>query len=345
MHPTPTPSRSIAGRVRLFCALLMATLGLAGSAQAQLTLRLPIDFSVFEQGDSFQTTPFPVANNDFCDVTGDQPVGPFPVQCGEVDTPFAFQVGQTYNASVSATSLSSGSFSFSWSPFVACVRTTSGGEVISGGSSSFCTQSITSSGQGIFWDLGGLVTIPATAPAGRYTAQVTLTVSGPGLTSSLAVAVELDVQAAPVSCNVSSGSSDVDFGQALAMQSGTVSLWPTSGARTYSGGQFDPSGSSPFSLSTAQVTTNATNVVASVSAPASLGRSGGGGSISYLSWLAYRDTSAGSYILGVTGSGSVTRAAGGDGFVGFRLGGRVTTTSTSAAGTYLGTVSVTYSCN
>ena len=67
-------------------ALLVAMLGLAGSAQAQLTLRLPIDFSVFEQGDSFQTTPFPVANNDFCDVIGDQPVAHDPA-AGSIENP------------------------------------------------------------------------------------------------------------------------------------------------------------------------------------------------------------------------------------------------------------------
>lgn len=336
-------------RLTLSLALFMLaiTLGLVGSAQAQLLLRLPIDFSEFEQGNSFATTPFPVAQNDFCDVTGDQPSGPFPVQCGEVDTVtgFAFQIGPTYSASVSATNLSRGGFNFSWSPRVACVRNGSGGEVINGGSSSFCTQSITAPTQGIFWDLGGQVNIPSTAPVGTYTATVTLTVSGPNINASMNVSVTLDVEAGAVTCTVSPDGNSIDFGDGAAQRSGTISLSSTSGSRSYGGSQFDPSGSSSFSLSVTQVTTNGAGVVASVTAPSSLSRSGGGGSVPYLSWLAYRDTSTGSYVLGVTGSGSVTRAAGGDGFVGFRLGGRVTTTTGSAAGTYLGTVSVTYSCN
>lgn len=77
MRLITTPPRRACRHLSL--AWLVAMLSLAGSAHAQLTLRLPIDFSVFEQGDSFQTTPFPLANNDYCDVTGDQPVGPFPV--------------------------------------------------------------------------------------------------------------------------------------------------------------------------------------------------------------------------------------------------------------------------
>ncbi len=328
---------------RLLCLLSALLLGAATSAQAQLVLRLPLDFSEFEQGASFRTTPFPVANSDYCDVIGDQPVGPFPAQCGEVDTLFGFQVGAAYSASVSATSLTGGAFSIAWFPYVACVREAAGGEVISGGSSSFCMQSIAAPGETIWWDLGGQASIPAAAPPGRYTAQVTLSVSGPGLSATISVPVEIDVQAAAVMCTVSTDGSDVDFGEASARQAGSVTLSSTNGTRTYQGGQFDPSGSSGFSLATLQVTTNAGGVTATISAPAHL--TSGGSTAPYLSYLAYRDTATGPYTLGVTGSGAVSRAAGGDGIVGYRIGGRVTTTSTSPAGAYLGTVSLTFSCN
>lgn len=323
---------------RILVAWLLLWIG-AGAARAQLQLRLPISFASFEQGSSFATSPFPTANSDYCAVTGDLPSGS--VQCGEVDTQvsFSFRAGQSYQASVSATALVMGATRINWSPSVACVRVDDNGESISGGSGSSCTQTVTGRDQGIFWDLGGAVSIPGSAPAGSYAAEVTLAVTGPGLNDSITVNAALTVTAAPVQCSVSTAGS-LDFGQAAALRAGTVAVSPVTGARSYAGGQHDPSGTSSFSLAAAEVSTSANTVVATVAAPATLGSG-----LRFESYLAARRLPSGSWSLTVTGSGSASRTVGTSGRLGYRLGGRVTTTSSSAAGDYSAAVSLSFSCN
>lgn len=323
-------------RILIAWALLSAG---AATAHAQLQLRLPISFASFEQGSSFATTPSPTANSDYCAVTGDEPTGS--VQCGEVDTQvdFSFRVGQSYQASVSATALAMGTNAISWSPAVACVRVGDNGESISGGSSSSCTQTVAAKDQGMFWDLGGSVSIPGTASVGSYAADVTLTVSGPGLSDSITLGATLTVTAAPAQCNVSTAGS-LDFGQAAALQTGTVTISPVTADRGYGGAQRDPSGTSTFSLATAEVATNVQTVVATVAAPATLD-----GTLSFESYLAARQAPSGTWSLAITGSGSASRAVGMSGRLGYRLGGRVSTTSSSAAGGYAGAVSLSFSCN
>ncbi len=314
--------------------------GGAATAHAQLQLRLPISFASFEQGSSFSTSTSPTANSDYCDTTGDEPAAGS-VQCGEVDTQtsFAFRVGGSYRASVSATALVMGTTRITWSPSVACVRVDDNGESISGGSGSSCTQSVTARDQGIFWDLGGSVSIPGTAPAGSYASDVTLAVSGPGLNDSITLDATLTVTEASLQCNVSTAGS-LDFGRAAARQEGTISISPVTGSRSYAGGQHDPSGTSSFSLATAEVSTDAQTVVASVAAPATLG-----GVLSYDSYLASRRLPSGSWSLAISGSGSASRTVGATGRLGYRLGGRVRTTSTSAANSFAAAVSLSFSCN
>ena len=320
----------------LFCAPAIAA--------AQLVLRLPIDFPEFEQGSSFRTTPHPIANADNCSVTGDQPLHGRAVQCGEVDTEpdFAFVVGSTYTAIVTATSFTKGSYPILWTPTVACVRVTAGGEVIAGGSGSFCTQSISSAGQGIFWDLGGIVNIPDDAEVGAYSSTVTLSVNGQGLSESISVSAELEVAEAEVFCTLSTDST-VDFGSAAASEAGSVTLAPASGSRTYGGDQSDPTGSSEFSLATATVATNAATVVAMVSAPSILSASSE--TVAFLSYTAERASSNSSWVRAVTGSGSSTLSIIDGEDAEYRFGGRVTTTQSSTAGSYGGTVTVSFQCN
>ena len=308
-------------------------------AAAQLLLRLPIHFGEFEQGSSFQTTPFPLANADHCSVSGDQPTGS--VQCGEVDTEpgFAFAPGGPYTARVTATPLTNGSDQIVWTPTVACVRVDGRGESIVGGSGSFCSQSVAISGQGIFWDLGGVVSMGDRVATGQYSATVTLSVQGAGIAESIAVGATLRVRAAPVTCAVTSGSS-IQFGQASARKAGTVTIDATTGQRSYAGGQTDPSGSSSYSASEASVRTNARTVTASVTTPSVLG-----GSLSYTGFLAYRRTSTAPFVLGITGSGSTVVTVGESGLLSFRLGGRVTTSLSSTAAPYSGTVHLSFLCS
>ena len=324
--------------VRILIAGLLLWAG-AETVHAQLQLRLPISFASFEQGSSFATSPFPTANADYCAVTGDEPTGS--VQCGEVDTQvsFSFRVGQSYHASVSATALVMGSTRISWSPSVACVRVDENGESIASGSGSSCNQTVTARDQGIFWDLGGSVSIPGSAPAGSYAADVTLAVTGPGLNDSITIGATLEVTTAPVQCSVSTAGS-LDFGQAAALQAGSVVVSPVTAARSYAGGQHDPSGTSSFSLATAEVSTNAQTVTATVAAPSTLGSV-----LPFQSYLAARQLPSGSWSLAITGSGSASRTTSTSGRLGYRLGGRATTTSSSAAGSYAAAVSLSFSCN
>ncbi len=322
-------------RLLLLCGLLV----FAAGARAQLQLRLPINFAAFEQGSSFSTSPFPTANSDSCMVTGSMPTGS--VQCGEVDTQvnFSFRIAGNYWASVSESDLVMGTSRIAWSPTVACVRVDDNGESISGGSGSSCSQTVSGQDQGIFWDLGGIVSIPDRTPAGRYNGNVTLSVTGPGINDSITLDATLLVTAAPVQCQVSTGGS-IDFGEAAARQSGTITVSPTTGSRSFAGGQRDPSGSSGFSMATAEVSTNVGAIVASVTAPSTLGTS-----LSYTSYLAARHLPTGSWSLALTGSGSASRAVGTSGRMGYRLGGRVSTSATSAAGSYGGTVAISFLCN
>ena len=324
---------------RILASWAFLWMGTAAGANAQLQLRLPISFASFDQGSSFSTSPFPTANSNYCNTTGAEPTGS--VQCGEVDTrtSFSFRVGGSYRASVTATALVMGTSRISWSPAVACVRVDDKGESISGGGGSACTQTISARDQGIFWDLGGSVSIPAGAAVGSYAADVTLDVSGPGLDDSITLGAALTVTAAPTVCNVSTSGS-LDFGRAAAHRAGTVTISPVTGSRAYAGGQDDPSGTSSFSLAAAEVSTNARTVMVTVGAPATLG-----GALSFESYLAARQLPSGSWSLAVTGSGSSSRSVGTNGRLGFRMGGRVSTTSSSAAGSYSAAASLSFTCN
>ncbi len=333
--------------MRRVCILLAVAIALFSApeiAARQLLLRLPIDFPEFEQGSSFQTTPYPIANADNCSVIGDQPVDDRAVQCGEVDTEpdFVFIVGATYAATVTATPFTRGIHSITWTPTVACVRVTASGEVIAGGSGSFCTQSITSAGQGIFWDLGGIVNIADDAAVGAYSSTVTLSVSGQGLSESLSVSAELEVAEAEVFCTLGTEDS-LDFGSAAAGVAGSVAIAPVSGSRTYGGDQSDPTGSSEFSMATATVHTDAGSVVAMVSAPSFLSSSSE--TVAFLSYMAERASSISPWVRTVTGSGSSTLTTIDGEDAEYRFGGKVTTTQGSAAGYYVGTVTVTFQCN
>ena len=317
--------------------------GEALPATAQLQLRLPIRFPAFAPGSSFQTTPRPHANSDYCTVMGSQPEQGQFVQCGEVDTvtDFGFQVGGTYSATVQATPFVSGSQQISWSPTLACVRVGSDGESIAGGSSSFCLQSITSAGQGVFWDLGGIMSISSTATGGSYTATVTLTVQGPGLNSSISVPATLIVKVAETTCTLQKHSS-VSFGSATARKSGTVILSAVRGTRTYSAGQSDPSGSSQYAFGKASVTTNTGSVVVTVQAPSTL--QGEGITLPYTHYTATRTTPTGPYSHSITGSGMATLAVTSGQAIEVRMGGRVSVSQDAGSGAYSGTVHVSFQC-
>lgn len=318
--------------------------GVALPATAQLQLRLPISFPTFAPGSSFQTTPLPLANSDYCTVTGSQPEQGQFVQCGEVDTvtDFGFQVGGTYSASVQATSFVSGSQTVNWSPTLACVRVGSDGESIAGGSSSFCLQSITRAGQGVFWDLGGILSISSTATGGSYTANVTLTVRGPRLNSSITVPATLNVKVVETTCTLRNHRS-VSFGSATARKSGTVTLSSVHGTRSYSSGQSDPSGSSQYTFGKASVTTNSGSVVVTVQAPSTL--QGAGSTLPYTLYSATRTTPTGSYRNSITGSGTATLAVTSGQAIEVRFGGRVSVSRDASAGTYSGTAQVSFQCN
>lgn len=310
---------------------------------AQLVLRLSIDFPMFDPGDQFLTTPYPLANSDYCLITGDQPVDGQQVQCGEVDTEseFGFQLLSQYTASVSATVFSKGTHTIGWTPTVACVRVDGDGEVISGGSGPFCQQNITATGQGIFWDLGGSVSIPSTAVSGSYSATVTLSISGPGLQASISVPASLDISTMQTICSVSTAGG-LDLGKALAQTQGSITVSPVTGLRTFGGSQSDPFNSS-FTMEQASVTTDADQVTISVQAPQQLQRSSG--SIVYKHYTAYRLASGQFYTLALTGSGTHTVTLSSNHDLQFRFGGQVTTTMAATAGTYTGTATVSFQCH
>ncbi len=322
--------------IRKSCIAVVVACLSSTMAKGQLQERLPIHFGAFAQGSSFSTTPLPVAGSDTCAVVGATPAGV--VQCGEVDVRagYRLQIGGLYRASVRATAFTSGATAIPWAPYVACVRLLAGSESIAGGSSAACSQTPADGDRGVFWDLGGSVSIPDRTPAGTYTANVTLTVSGPRLRAAVGVRATLVVAAAPLECRVTSGGAII-FGEAEAATAGSVTLNPTTGRRTYSGGQ---RGGRTYSFATAEVATNARAVVASVSAPTSVG-----GGVSFISLLSSRLVPNGSWKQVLSGSGSSSRLVGPEGRMGFRIGGSATTTGASAARTYKGVVRTSFLCN
>lgn len=318
--------------------------GVALPATAQLQLRLPISLPTFAPGSSFQTSPWPLANSDYCTVTGSQSEQGQFVQCGEVGTvtDFGFQVGGAYSASVQATSFVSGSQTVHWSPTLACVRVDSDGESIAGGGGAFCQQSITRAGQGVFWDLGGIVSISSTATGGSYTATVTLTVRGPGLNSSITVPATLNVKVVETTCALQKHSS-VSFGSATAGESDTITLSAVHGTRSYGFGKSAPSGSSQYTLGEASVTTNSGSVVVTVQAPSTL--QGAGSTLPYTHYTATRTMSTGSYRHSITGSGTATLAVTSGQAIEVRFGGRVSVSQDARAGAYSGIAHVSFQCN
>ena len=324
---------SVMGR----CAAVLVLLCLCShSATGQLQVRLPINFATFAQGSKFSTTPLPVAGNDYCAVIGASPKGA--VQCGEVDTRtgYSFQNGGMYRASVSATSFRAGATSISWAPYVACVRLLGSGESIAGGNSAACSQTFAAGDRGMFWDLGGSVSIPDRTPAGKYISKVTITVTGPRLLAAVTVNATMVVAAAPVKCTVTSGGS-IAFGEAKAGTAGSVTLNPVTGRRTYAGGQ---SGSRTHTFATVEVATNARAVVASVSAPTDLGSS-----VSFTSLLASRLLPFGAWKQVLSGTGSTSRLVGADGQIAYRIGGRVAIKASSTVRSYSGIVRTSFICN
>ena len=146
---------------------------------------------------------------------------------------------------------------------------------------------------------------------------------------------------APVVCTLTAGSTMIDFGAAQANVSGSITLAPSSGIRTFSGSQGDPVGSS-FNFGTSTVNSNSTSVNLSVSPPPSLTRAGGGSVFYQLRW-ARRDSPGGPWTE-ISGN-SVTVSPGGDDFVGIRVGGVVTTDLGDSPGHYANSLSLSLACN
>lgn len=165
--------------------------------------------------------------------------------------------------------------------------------------------------------------------------------SGPWEQTEFTIITQRVTFVAPVVCTLTAGSTPIDFGVAQANTAGSITLSPSAGTRTYSGGQGDPVGSG-FTFSTATVTSNAPSVNLSVSPPSSLTHTGGG-SLSYQLRWARRDTPSGPWTE-VSGN-SVTVSPGGDDYVGLRVGGMVTTDAGDGPGHYENSLTLSLVCN
>ncbi len=252
-------------------------------------------------------------------------------RCAEVVTAFFSLPGATYHASISATPLRRGPHVVEWTPYILCPQSSVRVPT--------CTQ--TGTGRELFWQIGGRIRYATRLEPGHYKSTAVLTIDGPEGLHTTRVLTTFEVEDTQLSCRVSSGG-DVNFGKGEAWQSGTITLDPVTGSRSYGLGQQDAPEASTYSLATISVSTTAKSATVTVTSPSHL--RAGTHTVTFTSLLAYQPPASSMYELLLTGSGNRSVKIGSSGRLAFRLGGRVTTGSTAEIATYAGTVTVGFLC-
>ena len=248
-----------------------------------------------------------------------------------IESTFSPEVHAWYDAVIQGSPLRMGGHTLAWEPHLSC------GHSNGNATARMCRSQ--ASGV-LFWSLSGRVPLqPHTAP-GIYQGYAILTVSGPTGTYSTSIPVTHEVHADKVSCAVSA-TRKLDFGEAEAYRSGSITLSSTTGGRSYKGSPQYGRGVSTYAPAALTLTTRAESVMVTVLAPVTLSSSAG--TIGFTSQLAYQPIPGGMYVPLIEGSGSRRIAISG-GRMGFRIGGTVHTDATSAEAHYQGNITVTFLC-
>ena len=248
-----------------------------------------------------------------------------------IESTFFPEVDAWYDAVIQGSPLRMGGHTLAWEPHLSCGR--SHGNV----AARMCRSQ--TSGV-LFWSLSGVVPRQPHLVPGIYHGYAILTVSGPTGTYSTSIPVTYEVHADKVSCAVSA-TRKLDFGEAEAYRSGSVTLSSITGGRSYKGSRQYGGGVSTYAPAALTLATSAESVMVSVLAPVTLSSSAG--TIGFTSELAYQTIPGGRYVPLIEGSGSRRIAVNG-GRMGFRIGGTVHTDATSAEAHYQGNITVTFLC-
>ena len=248
-----------------------------------------------------------------------------------IESTFSPEVHAWYDAVIQGSPLRMGGHTLVWEPHLSCGH--SNGNV--------AARMCRSQASGVLvWSLSGVVPHQPNVVPGIYQGYAILTVSGPTGTYSTSIPVTHEVPADKLSCAVSA-TRKLDFGEAEAYRSGSVTLSSVTGGRSYKGSQQYGRGVSTYAPAVLTMTTSAESVMVSVLAPATLSSSSG--TIGFTSLLAYQTTPGGRYMPLIEGSGS-RRVAINGGRMGFRIGGTVHTDATSAEAHYQGNITITFLC-
>ena len=248
-----------------------------------------------------------------------------------IESAFSPEVHAWYDAVIQGSPLRMGGHMLAWEPHLSC------GHSNGNDAARMCR----SQAAGVLvWSLSGVVPLQPNTVPGIYQGFAILTVRGPAGTYSTSVPVTHEVHADKVSCAVSA-TRKLDFGEAEAYRSGSVTLSSITGGRSYKGSQHYGRGASTYAPAVLTLTTSAESVMVSVLAPVTLSSSTG--SIGFTSQLAYQSIPGSRYVPLIEGSGSKRIAISG-GRMGFRIGGTVHTDATSAEAHYKGNITVTFLC-
>ena len=248
-----------------------------------------------------------------------------------IESTFSPEANASYDAVIQGSPLRMGGNTLEWEPRLSCGRS-------NGNAAARMCRSQASGA--LFWYLSGVVSPQPHTVSGIYQGYAILTVSGPKGTYSTSIPVTHEVHADKISCAVTA-TKKLDFGEADAYRSGSITLSSATGGRSYKGSQQYGRSASSYAPAALTLITTAESAIVTVLAPGTLTSSAG--SIGFTSQLAYQATPRARYVPLIEGSGSRRIDING-GRMFFRIGGTVRTDATNAEAHYQGNITVTFLC-